>query len=85
MSFSVRAGEVLGVAGIEGNGQTALAQAILGIARISQGSIRLEGRELSKCTTKRIRQEGVGSIPDDRQGAGLILSMRIFENMILNE
>lgn len=85
VSFSVRAGEVLGVAGIEGNGQTALAQAILGIARISQGSIRLEGRELSKCTTKRIRQEGVGSIPDDRQGAGLILSMRIFENMILNE
>lgn len=84
-SFSVRAGEVLGVAGIEGNGQTQLAQTILGIVRISAGSICLEGRELTRSTTKQIREAGVGSIPDDRQGMGLILPMRIFENMILNE
>lgn len=85
VSFSVRAGEVLGVAGIEGNGQTQLAQAILGMVKISGGSICLEGRELAGHTTRQIREAGVGSIPDDRQGMGLILPMRIFENMILNE
>lgn len=85
VSFSVRAGEVLGVAGIEGNGQTQLAQALLGILRVNKGSVRLDGKEISKCTTKQIRDAGVGSIPDDRQGMGLILTMRIFENMILNK
>ena len=84
ISFSLRAGEVLGVAGIEGNGQTQLAQALLGIIRASGGSIRFAGREISKCTTKQIRDAGVGSIPDDRQGMGLILAMRIFEHAILN-
>ena len=85
VSFSVRAGEVLGVAGIEGNGQTQLAQAILGLLKTKSGSIYLEGKEISRQSTKKIRKAGVGSIPDDRQGMGLILSMRIFENMVLNE
>ena len=73
ITFSIRAGEMLGVAGIEGNGQTPLAQALLGLCRPASGS-----------TTKQIRDAGVGSIPDDRQGMGLILSMRVFENLLLN-
>ena len=83
-TFSIRSGEVLGVAGIEGNGQTPLAQALLGLCRPSSGSILLDGREITGRTTKQIRDAGVGSIPDDRQGMGLILSMRLFENMLLN-
>ena len=82
--ISIRAGEVLGVAGIEGNGQTPLAQALLGLCRPASGSILLSGQELSRRTAKQIRDAGVGSIPDDRQGMGLILSMRIFENLLLN-
>ena len=84
ITFSIRAGEVLGVAGIEGNGQTPLAQALLGLCRPASGSILLSGQELSRRTAKQIRDAGVGSIPDDRQGMGLILSMRIFENLLLN-
>ncbi len=83
VSFNLRPGEVLGVAGIEGNGQTQLAQALIGLRKAS-GSIRLQGRELAGYSPKQIRKLGVGSIPDDRQGMGLILSMRIFENLILN-
>ena len=75
VTFSIRSGEVLGVAGIEGNGQTPLAQALLGLRRSSSGSILLDGREITGRTTKQIRDAGVGSIPDDRQGMGLILSM----------
>lgn len=84
VTFSIHSGEVLGVAGIEGNGQTPLAQSILGLCRTSSGSILLDGQEISRRTTKQIRDAGVGSIPDDRQGMGLILSMRLFENILLN-
>ena len=85
MSFLIRAGEILGVAGIEGNGQTQLAQALLGLLPVKGGTIRLCGREMTGSTTKQIRDSGVASIPDDRQGLGLILDMKIFENMILNQ
>lgn len=84
MSFSIKKGEILGVAGIEGNGQTQLAQAIIGLTEISGGSIRLCGEELKGRTTKAIRELGVGSIPDDRQGLGLLLTMKVYENLMLN-
>ena len=84
VSFQVHAGEIVCLAGIEGNGQTPLAQALLGLCRPASGSILLSGQELSRRTAKQIRDAGVGSIPDDRQGMGLILSMRIFENLLLN-
>ena len=84
VTFSIHSGEVLGVAGIEGNVQTPLAQSIQGLCRTSSGSILLDGQEISRRTTKQIRDAGVGSIPDDRQGMGLILSMRLFENILLN-
>lgn len=85
MSFDIRSGEVLGVAGIEGNGQTQLAQAILGLAPVKSGTISLCGQEMNGNTTKQIRDSGVSSIPDDRQGMGLVLGMRVYENMILNK
>ena len=85
MSFSIRAGEVLGVAGIEGNGQTQLAQAIMGLMPVKSGSVELEGKTLVGKTTKQVRGEGVSFIPDDRQGMGLILGMKIFENTVIND
>ena len=84
VTFSIRSGEVLGVAGIEGNGQTPLAQALLGLCRPSSGSILLDGREITGRTTKQIRDAGVGSIPDDRQGMGLVLQYSIQDNFMLN-
>lgn len=89
LSFNIRAGEILGVAGIEGNGQTQLAQALLGLIKTDGGLLRYspEGREskqLNDLTTRDIRDIGVGSIPDDRQGFGLVLPFSVYENMVLN-
>lgn len=84
VTFSIRAGEVLGVAGIEGNGQTPLAQALMGLCQPSRGSIYLCEKDITRYSTKQIRDAGMGSIPDDRQGMGLILGMRLFENTLLN-
>lgn len=85
VSFSLRQGEILGVAGIEGNGQTQLAQAMIGLIPIDSGSIYYGSENITGWTTRRIRQRGVGSIPDDRQGVGLILPFKIKENLVLNQ
>ena len=84
VSFSLRAGEVLGVAGIEGNGQTQLAQALLGLLPLKSGQFLFDGRSLVGQSTSQIRKAGVGSIPDDRQGMGLVLQYSIQDNFMLN-
>ena len=85
VSFEIHEGEILGVAGIEGNGQTQLAQALMGLLPTSGGSIFFDGQDITGITTDQIRKKGVGSIPDDRQGMGLILPFTIRENFMLNE
>lgn len=84
VSFHVNRGEILGVVGIEGNGQTQLAQAILGLERIESGAIIYGGKNIANNATAAIRAAGVGSIPDDRQKEGLVLSFKIKENLFLN-
>ena len=84
ISFQIRAGEILGVAGIEGNGQTQLAQALIGLIPTESGAIRYNGNDITHWNTRRIRNSGVGSIPDDRQGMGLVLPFKIKENFALN-
>ena len=84
VSFLLRAGEVLGVAGIEGNGQTQLAQALLGLLPLKSGQFLFDGRSLVGQSTSQIRKAGVGSIPDDRQGMGLVLQYSIQDNFMLN-
>ena len=84
ISFDIRRGEVLGVIGIEGNGQTQLAQALLGLQKVDSGKIKFDGNEITNQSTSEIRHSGVASIPDDRQKEGLILPFRIKENLILN-
>lgn len=85
LSFEIHKGEILGVAGIEGNGQTQLAQVLIGLIPIFNGRIVFDGMSLHGKNTKEIRGAGVGCIPDDRQGMGLIVDMHIYDNLILNE
>ncbi len=84
LSFSIRAGEVLAVAGVQGNGQTELTEALLGLQDDVSGSIVLDGVELVGRSTRRILDSGVGFIPEDRQVDGLVPSFTIAENLMLN-
>lgn len=83
INFSVRAGEIVGVAGVDGNGQTELVEVLTGLRRASSGKITLGGQEISHApVTKRI-QAGMGHIPEDRQKRGLVLDFSLAENSIL--
>ncbi len=84
LDFSIRAGEVLGVAGVQGNGQTELSEAIMGLAPHVTGSIRLGGTELVGRSVRQVLDSGVGFIPEDRQVDGLVGSFTIAENLMLN-
>ena len=78
------AGEIVGIAGIDGNGQIELAEAIVGLRRSQSGALRFKGQSMANLPTSKSRQLGYGYIPEDRQTAGLILSFTIAENLILN-
>jgi simple sugar transport system ATP-binding protein len=82
VSFAIHAGEVLGIAGVEGNGQAELVEAVLGIRR-STGSVRLASEEVSAWSTRRRREAGIGYIPEDRHRQGLLLSSPLWENRML--
>ncbi len=83
LSFSVRAGEIYGIAGVEGNGQTELAEAIMGLRPLSEGRIRLGGEDITNQPPAEVRRRGVAFIPEDRHRRGLALPMTIWENAIL--
>ena len=84
VSFTIRSGEVLAVAGVQGNGQTELTEAILGLQDHVTGSIRLKGTELTGRSVRQILESGVGFIPEDRQVEGLVGEFTIAENLMLN-
>ncbi len=84
ISFTIRAGEVLAVAGVQGNGQTELTEALLGLQDDVTGSITLDGQELVGRSTRKILDSGVGFIPEDRQVDGLVPNFTIAENLMLN-
>jgi general nucleoside transport system ATP-binding protein len=84
VSFDVRRGEILALAGVQGNGQTELVEALTGLRRSESGSIRLLGREIANRTPREILDAGMGHIPEDRQRDGLVLSMSVADNMVLN-
>lgn len=83
ISFDLRAGEVLGIAGVDGNGQTELVDAILGVIRASGGSVEKSGRDITGSTTARVRAGGVALIPPDRHAQGLVLENSILMNSVL--
>ncbi len=84
ISFSIKRGEVLAVAGVQGNGQTELTEALLGLQDHVIGSVKLDGKELVGLSTRKIIDSGVGFVPEDRQIDGLVGPMTIAENLMLN-
>ncbi|UNK71930.1 ABC transporter ATP-binding protein [Microbacterium sp. H1-D42] len=83
-SFEVRGGEVLAIAGVQGNGQTELTEAIIGLQNDVRGSIRLDGKELVGRTVRQILEAGVGFVPEDRSVDGLVKEFSISENLMLD-
>jgi simple sugar transport system ATP-binding protein len=83
VSFSVREGEILGIAGVEGNGQTEMVEALTGLRRVERGIIRLNGQTLTNCSPKAVKEAGAGHIPEDRHRRGLVLDYTVAMNMIL--
>ena len=83
LNFVVRSGEVLGIAGVEGNGQTELVETIMGIRKAYSGRILLDGRNLTRATTLTRREAGIGYIPEDRTRHGLLLTEPLWKNRIL--
>ncbi|QMU71053.1 ABC transporter ATP-binding protein [Streptacidiphilus sp. P02-A3a] len=84
LSLSVRDGEILGIAGVQGNGQSELAEAILGLIPVESGSITLDGTNLAELTTRQILDAGVGFVPEDRGHDGVVGEFSIAENLVLD-
>jgi len=84
VSFSVRAGEIVGVAGIQGNGQTELVEAITGLRPGISGVTILNGEDISQGSPRHVHDAGVAHIPEDRQRMGLVLPFTVTENVVLN-
>jgi simple sugar transport system ATP-binding protein len=85
LSLTVRAGEIVGIAGVDGNGQTELAEAIAGMRRVDSGRIRLRDQDLTDASPRAAAQAGIGHIPQDRQRHGLVLDFSIAENSALHD
>jgi general nucleoside transport system ATP-binding protein len=85
LSLEVRAGEIVGIAGVDGNGQTELVEAITGLTQPEHGSITVAGREVAGRGAHASYQAGVGHIPEDRQRFGLVLDFSLAENLALHE
>ena len=81
LSLTLRAGETVGIAGIDGNGQSELIQAITGLKKVESGTIKLNGKDITNLPPRKITESGVGHIPEDRQRHGLILPMTLSENI----
>ena len=83
VSFQVRAGEILGVAGVQGNGQTELCEALIGLLP-STGSVRLDGADLSHASTRARLEAGIGYVPEDRSEDGLVADFSVADNLVLD-
>ena len=81
--LELRAGEILGIAGVSGNGQAALADCIAGVLAPSGGSIEVDGTAVARPTPRRMQALGVGRIPEDRMGTGLVTALPLAENMVI--
>ena len=83
LSLEVRSGEVVGVAGVDGNGQSELVAAISGLLPIKSGRVLLKGKDISRESIRNRNEEGIGLVPEDRHKHGLVLDFRVDENLIL--
>ena len=85
VSFDVRAGEILGIAGVDGNGQSELIDALSGLRRSASGSVRIGEHEVTGASPSTILDLGLGHIPEDRQRRGLVLEFSLAENVALHD
>jgi simple sugar transport system ATP-binding protein len=85
VSLTVSAGEIVAVAGIDGNGQTELIDAIAGLRQVEAGSIRIKGKDITNASPRQARQAGIGHIAEDRHARGLVLDFTLAENLALND
>ncbi|KUN47029.1 heme ABC transporter ATP-binding protein [Streptomyces olivochromogenes] len=83
VTFTIHAGEVMGIAGVEGNGQTELIDALIGLKHADSGAITFLGDEITGWATRKRREKGIGYIPEDRHRHGLLLESPLWENRIL--
>ena len=82
-SFEVRAGEIVGIAGVQGNGQTELVEAITGLRDVASGRIELDGIDITSASPREVHSAGIAHIPEDRQRSGLVGDFSVAENMVL--
>jgi simple sugar transport system ATP-binding protein len=83
VNLTVHAGEIVGIAGVDGNGQSELIEAITGLMKPESGKITLDGKDIFNKTPREISDSGIGYVPEDRHKRGLILNFSLFENSIL--
>jgi len=83
ISFDVREGEIFGIAGVEGNGQSELVEVLTGLRRVQSGLVELNGREVTNFSPRMIRERGTCHIPEDRHRRGLVLDFSVAQNMVL--
>ncbi len=84
VSLEVRAGEIVGIAGVQGNGQTELCKALMGLVPVHGGRIRIGGRDTTHASTKDVLESGVSYVPEDRQEDGLVEGFSVAENLVLD-
>jgi simple sugar transport system ATP-binding protein len=84
VSFQVRQGEILGIAGVQGNGQTQLVEALTGMRRVKDGSVQILNQPANGASPRKIREMGSAHVPEDRQRDGLVLTFSIANNLVLN-
>ena len=85
ISIQVRSGEILGIAGVQGNGQTELVEAIVGLRKPRSGSVLIGGNDTTGANPRKVRASGVSHIPEDRQKRGLVLDFTVEENLALGQ
>lgn len=83
VSFEVRAGEIVGIAGVEGNGQTELIEVLAGLQHAASGNIQLQDQEVSRFSARALKEAGIAHIPEDRHRRGLLLDFDLADNTIL--
>ena len=84
VSLDVRAGEIVALAGIQGNGQTEFVEALAGVRPVESGAIEMSGRDLTNHTPREILDAGFAHVPEDRQRDGLVLTLSVADNLVLN-
>jgi general nucleoside transport system ATP-binding protein len=85
VSFEVRAGEIVGIAGVDGNGQSELIDALTGLRNVADGTITAHGDDLTRASAREALDAGIGHIPEDRHRRGLVLEFNLAENLVLHD